>query len=90
MNKYTDYEKEILESYDNNEWLSISDIESDKKRYSQIAKNTILKNKRINIRISERDLTKLKMKSTEEGLPYQTLISSVLHKYISGKLTEQK
>ena len=90
MNKYTDYEKEILESYDNNEWLSTSDIENDKKRYSQIAKNTILKNKRINIRISERDLTKLKMKSTEEGLPYQTLISSVLHKYISGKLTEQK
>jgi len=90
MNKYTDYEKDILESYDNNEWLSTSDIENDKKRYSQIAKNTILKNKRINIRISERDLAKLKMKSTEEGLPYQTLISSVLHKYISGKLTEQK
>jgi len=90
MNKYTDYEKDILESYDNNEWLSTSDIENDKKRYSKIAKNTILKNKRINIRISERDLTKLKMKSTEEGLPYQTLISSVLHKYISGKLTEQK
>mgnify|MGYP006300820315 CR=1 FL=1 len=60
MNKYTDYEKEILESYENDEWISTSDIEGDKKKYSQIARNTILKNKRINIRISERDLTKLK------------------------------
>lgn len=90
MNKYTDYEKEILESYENDEWKSTSDIESDKKKYSQIARNTILKNKRINIRISERDLTKLKSKSVEEGLPYQTLISSILHKYISGKLIEQR
>ncbi len=90
MNKYTDYEKEIIESYENDEWVSTSDLESDKKNYSQIARNTILKNKRINIRISERDLTKLKSKSVEEGLPYQTLISSILHKYISGKLIEQR
>ncbi|MBN2279325.1 MAG: antitoxin [Candidatus Marinimicrobia bacterium] len=90
MNKHTDYEKEILESYENDEWISTSDIESDKKKYSQIARNTILKNKRINIRISEKDLTKLKSKSVEEGLPYQTLISSILHKYLSGKLIEQR
>lgn len=89
MNKYTDFEKEILESYENEEWVSIADLEEDRKKYSQIAKNTILKNKRINIRISERDLTKLKSKSVEEGIPYQTLISSILHKYISGKLIEQ-
>ena len=89
MNKYTEYEKDILESYENGEWQSSSDLEGDKKKYSQIARNTILKNKRINIRISERDLTRLKSKSVEEGMPYQTLISSILHKYLSGKLVEQ-
>jgi predicted DNA binding CopG/RHH family protein len=89
MNKYTDYEKEILESFENDEWQSTSDLESEKKKYSRIARDTILKNKRINIRISERDLSKLKSKSVEEGIPYQTLISSILHKYISGKLVEE-
>ncbi len=89
MNKYTDYEKEILESFENDEWQSAPNLEGEKKRYSRIARNTILKNKRINIRISERDLSKLKSKSVEEGIPYQTLISSILHKYISGKLVEE-
>ena len=89
MGKYTEYEKDILESFESEEWQSSLDLEKEKKKYSQIARNTILKNKRINIRISERDLTKLKSRSVEEGLPYQTLISSILHKYISGKLVEQ-
>jgi len=89
MEKYSDYEKDILESYENDEWQSSLDLKSDKKKYSQIARNTILKNKRINIRISERDLTKLKSKSVEEGMPYQTLVSSILHKYVSGKIIEQ-
>ena len=89
MNKYTDYEKEILESFENDEWQSTPNLESEKKKYSRIARDTILKNKRINIRISERDLTKLKSKSVEEGIPYQTLVSSILHKYISGKLIEE-
>ena len=89
MEKYSVYEKDILESYENDEWQSSSDLKGDKKKYSQIARNTILKNKRINIRISERDLTKLKSKSVEEGMPYQTLVSSILHKYVSGKIIEQ-
>jgi len=89
MEKYSDYEKDILESYENDEWQSSPNLKSDQKKYSQIARNTILKNKRINIRISERDLTKLKSKSVEEGMPYQTLVSSILHKYVSGKIIEQ-
>jgi predicted DNA binding CopG/RHH family protein len=89
MEKYSEYEKDILESYENDEWQSSPDLNKDRKKYSQIARNTILKNKRINIRISERDLTKLKSKSVEEGMPYQTLISSILHKYVSGKIIEQ-
>lgn len=89
MSKYTKYEKDILESFERGEWESVPDFENDKKIFIRYARNTILKNKRINIRISERDLTRLKSKSVEEGLPYQTLISSILHKYISGKLIEQ-
>ena len=79
MNKYTDYEKEILESFENDEWQSAPNLESEKKKYSRIARDTILKNKRINIRISERDLSKLKSKSVEEGIPYQTLAVSYTH-----------
>jgi predicted DNA binding CopG/RHH family protein len=89
MEKYSEYEKDILESYENDEWYSSQDLKSEKKKYSQIARNTILKNKRINIRISERDLTKLKSKSVEEGIPYQTLVSSILHKFVSGKIIVQ-
>ena len=56
--------------------------------YSEYARNTIRKNKRINIRISEGDLIKLKAKSLEEGIPCQTLISSILHKFVTGKIAE--
>lgn len=60
-----------------------------KAEYSRYALNMFLKNKRINLRVSERDLVNLKAKSLEEGIPYQTLISSILHQYVSGKLVEQ-
>ncbi|MDR3665442.1 MAG: hypothetical protein P4L35_01245, partial [Ignavibacteriaceae bacterium] len=59
-----------------------------KNEYQQIARNTAAKNKRINIRLSEKDLANLKAKSLEEGMPYQTLIASIIHKYISGKFKE--
>ena len=81
-------EKELLESYENDEWLHIEDFEKQKAKYQQVAKNTALKNKRINIRLSEKDLSSLKARSLEEGLPYQTLVASIIHKYVSGKLKE--
>ena len=90
MNKYTKYEKDIIKSYERDEWQSVPEFEKEKEKYREYAKNTYLKNKRINIRISERDLKRLKSKSIEEGIPYQTLIVSILHKYFSGKLIEQK
>ena len=88
MSKLDKYENDIIESYENDEWIPSKDIADVKKRFAEYAKNTFKKNKRINIRISEKDLADLKVKSLEEGMPYQTLISSVLHKYISGKLIE--
>ncbi len=90
QHKYTDREeRDIVESYEKNEWQSIEDIEKEKQKHAEYAKNTYLKNKRINIRISEKDFLGLKQKSLEEGIPYQSLISSILHKYLNGKLVEE-
>ena len=90
MAKMDKYEKEILDSFEKGEWNSVSNIEAKKKQYVGIARNTLLKNKRINIRISEKDLNDLKIKSIEEGIPYQTLIASILHKYVHNRLIEKK
>jgi len=82
-------ERNILESFENDEWQSVSDLDKRKSTLKRYAKNTLLKNKRVNIRISERDMTELKKRAVEEGLPYQTLISSILHKYINGSLVSK-
>jgi len=89
MAKLDKFEKELLKSYENNEWVSVDDFETQKLRYQEIARYTIQKNKRINLRISEKDLNDIKIKALEEGIPYQTLISSILHKYVSGRLVEK-
>ena len=77
-------EKEILESFEKGEWNSSSNIEQRKAELKEYARATIRKDKRVNIRISERDLRELQRLALREGLPYQTLISSILHKYVNG------
>ena len=77
--KLNKYEREILESYENDEWVSISNS-SELSRYKAAAKNTFKKDKRVNIRMSEMDLELLQERALIEGLPYQTLMSSVLQK----------
>lgn len=79
-----EYEKEILDAYEKGE-LQAVDSGTD---YQKIAKNTMKKNRKINIRISENDLSALRRRAAREGIPYQTLIGSVLHKYASGYLKE--
>ncbi len=79
-----EYEKEILEAYEDAR-LRPSKSQAD---YKAIAMNTLRKNRKINIRISENDLTALQRRAAREGIPYQTLIGSVLHKYASGFLKE--
>ncbi|MBL4584671.1 MAG: hypothetical protein JKX83_08650 [Pseudomonadales bacterium] len=81
-------EQELLESYEKGEWVSVSKP-SDIARYKTAAKNTFKKDKRVNIRISELDLELLQERALIEGLPYQTLMSSVLHKYVTGRLTDK-
>ena len=83
-------EKEILASYERDEWRPVKAPKAEFAKLQQYARNTLQKNKRINIRLAEQDLVGIQTKAVEEGLPYQTLISSVLHKYLSGRLIERK
>jgi len=82
-------EQELLDSLENDEWESISNLEDEIKAHQYIAKNTLRKDKRINIRLSTNDLEALKTNAVELGLPYQTLVSSILHQYASGRLIQQ-
>jgi len=81
-------EKELLHSFNQGEWERVSNHEEELEKFREAAKNSLKKDKRINIRISGRDLTEIKRKAVNEGIPYQTLISSVLHKYVNGTLAE--
>ncbi len=87
--KLTKEEKDILESVERGEWRRIPDFDKEAKRYQEYARATLRKDKRVNIRMAERDIGRFQKKAIEEGLPYQTLISSVLHKYINGRLVEK-
>jgi len=87
--KLDNEEKEILNDYENDEYIEISDMGKEIEKHTEYAKATFLKNKRINIRISQRDLEYIQRRALEEGIPYQTLIASLIHRYISGKLIEK-
>ncbi len=81
-------EKELLDSIESGEWETIPDLEEEIEKSKQYAKATFKKDKRLNIRISKHDLDALKVKVLEQGMPYQTLASSILHKYTTGRLVE--
>lgn len=83
-----EYETEIARSLEKGEWKPIKNLKKEMERYREAAAETLLKNRRVNIRISAMDLEGLQAKAAEEGLPYQTLMASVLHKYVSGRLVE--
>lgn len=80
-------EQELLELVESGEFESML-TEARKKELEATATNTFKKDKRINIRISNRDLVAVQSRASEEGIPYQTLISSIIHKYVSGSLRD--
>ena len=86
--KLTKEEKEILDSFEKGEWIPVADLSKRRKELAEYARNTLRKDKRLNIRISERDLIELQRKALKEGLPYQTYVSSIIHKFINGALVE--
>jgi len=87
--KLTLSEKRVLTAYENDEFIPITDTE-EKQSLRSAAKATALKDQRINIRMSSEDLQNIRDIAREEGLPYQSLIASVLHKYATGRLIEKK
>jgi predicted DNA binding CopG/RHH family protein len=83
MNDFDNDEKELLDSFEKNEWRSVKDLKKRKLELEESARVTIRKDNRVNICISERDLKELQKIALREGLPYQTLISSILQKYVN-------
>jgi predicted DNA binding CopG/RHH family protein len=83
-----DEERDILDSYERGEWVPVKDPKKEIERLQQYARKTLQKDKRINIRMSSKDLDQLQVIAAREGIPYQTLVSSIIHKYVSGYLIE--
>ncbi len=89
MNKPLKLDKEelkILRDFERGELESIKSFRDETRKLEEAARLTFQKNKRINIRLSSRDLEGIQKKAAKEGIPYQTLISSTLHKFVTGKL----
>jgi predicted DNA binding CopG/RHH family protein len=82
-------EKELLNSIESDNWQSVDNLKEEIEAHKLIAKNTLKKDKRINIRLSAYDLDALKTNAIELGLPYQTLVSSILHQYAAGRLVKK-
>jgi predicted DNA binding CopG/RHH family protein len=86
MYKLSKDEKDLLDSVERGNWKRVSNFEKEKRDAILAARATLRKDKRVNIRISQNDLDYLQKRAYEEGIPYQTLMSSVLHKFAHGKL----
>ena len=84
--KLDEEEVKILQDFERGELTSINNFKETKHKLEEAAHNFLQKDRRINIRISSRDLETLQKKAVKEGMPYQTLISSTLHKFVTGKL----
>ena len=81
-------ELQILRDFERGEFKSIHNFREEKQKLEEAARNTLQKDRRINIRISSRDLEKIQTHAAREGMPYQTYISSTLHKMVAGRLKE--
>lgn len=85
-----DEEREILEKYERGELQSVPDVKASMEAARDRARATFNKTRRVNLRMTERDFRLAHIRAREEGLPYQTLLSSVIHKYLSGRLMEKR
>jgi predicted DNA binding CopG/RHH family protein len=81
-------EQQILEDFENGKFKRIPGFKKEKQELEHAARQTLLKDKRINIRISSRDLERIQKRAAKEGIPYQTFISGSLHKLVTGRLKE--
>ena len=79
-------EKEILESYERGELKRVKNFSKEARLIQKAAAKTLRKDRRVNIRMASRDLENIRARAVEEGMPYQTLIASILHKFVSGRV----
>lgn len=89
MAKLTNDEKKLSRSYDKGDWKPVKHRKGEIKRYQSYVREALQKSSRVNIRISPQDLEGMQQKALEEGIPYQTLMASVIHKYVAGSLVER-
>ena len=82
------YELEILSAFESGQLESVA-TKRELAKFKAVARATAIKDRRVNIRLSSLDLTDIQVRALEEGVPYQTLIASVLHKYVTGRLAEK-
>ncbi|MDA0821419.1 MAG: antitoxin [Proteobacteria bacterium] len=88
MAKLNKEEKDIFDAFDAGELKRVRGSAREIARHKEYAEASYRKDARINIRLSSRDLRALQAKAMQEGIPYQTLVASVLHKYVDGQLQE--
>ena len=88
MSKLSKEEREILEAFEKGTLKRSKKAANTQKRHQEYAEAMFRKDARINIRLSSKDLRGLQKRALEEGIPYQTLIASILHKYVEGRLNE--
>jgi len=88
MPKIDEYEVGVLNAFEKGQLKSVA-TKAELAKFKAAARAAAIKDRRVNIRLSSGDLRDIQVKALEEGMPYQTLIASVLHKYVTGRLTEQ-
>lgn len=83
------YEEQIAKEYEKGRFMSVAPSKAELNRFKEVARATFIKNRRVNVRLSSPDLMDIQTRAAEEGVPYQTLIASVLHKFVTGRFTEK-
>ena len=81
-----DEERQLAQELEADEWVSSSDFEVSKAHFQAVARDTLTKSARLSVRLTQNDFNALKSQAAREGLPYQTLVSSLIHKYVTGQL----
>jgi len=89
VRKLNHNEENLGKEVERGEWKSVGRLGPERKRYQKYAEATLKKDRRVNIRISGKDLSAIQKRALDEGIPYQTLIASLLHKYAAGRLVER-
>jgi predicted DNA binding CopG/RHH family protein len=90
MRAFDKEEKELMESVEKEDWIPVDNLDREIKKARETATATFRKSERMNVRMSPKDIRDLKVRALQEGMPYQTLVSSVIRKYLSGKLVEKE